>query len=112
MACRTAAATGVVAVVCLAFPLHPPGNPAKCRLAKLLLPEVPVLVLQGERDTFGTAEGVAGEVAGDGRIRVVAVPGADHGMKVLASSPITADGVAALVASTSATPFREVAIAV
>lgn len=112
VACRTAAATGAVAVVCLAFPLHPPGNPAKSRLAELLLPEVPVLVLQGQRDTFGTAEEVAAEVAGNGRIRVVAVPGTDHGMKVLASSPITADGVAALVASSVGDFVQAVAIAV
>jgi predicted alpha/beta-hydrolase family hydrolase len=99
VACRTAAATGAAAVVCLAFPLHPPGNPARSRLAELLLPRVPVLVMQGERDTFGTAEELAAEVDGTGRIRVVAVPGADHGMKVRASAPLDADGVAALVTS-------------
>ncbi len=35
VACRTAADTGAVAVLCLAFPLHPPGradDPAKSRL--------------------------------------------------------------------------------
>lgn len=112
VACRTAAATTAAAVVCLAFPLHPPGNPARSRLAELLIPRVPVLVLQGERDTFGTAAELAAEVAGTGRIRVGAVPGADHGMKVLASSPINADGVAALVASSVADFIREVARAV
>ena len=54
VACRTAQAVGAAAVVCLAFPLHPPGRPEKSRLAELLLPDVPVLVLQGGRDTFGT----------------------------------------------------------
>jgi predicted alpha/beta-hydrolase family hydrolase len=28
VACRTAEATGAVAVLCLAFPLHPPGKSA------------------------------------------------------------------------------------
>jgi uncharacterized protein len=112
VACRTAAAVGAAAVVCLAFPLHPPGNPAKSRRAELLLPEVPVLVLQGERDTFGAAAELAAEVAGNGRIRVVAVPGADHGMKVLASAPIKAEGVAALLTSSVGDFVREVAIAV
>ena len=35
VACRTAAETGSVALVCLAFPLHPPGQPEKSRLLEL-----------------------------------------------------------------------------
>jgi uncharacterized protein len=57
VACRTAAEAGAVAVVCLAFPLHPPGradDPTKSRLAELDAVDVPVLVVQGERDPFGT----------------------------------------------------------
>ena len=53
VACRTAAAVGAVAVLCLAFPVHPPGRPEKDRLAELAAPTVPVLVVQGERDPFG-----------------------------------------------------------
>lgn len=33
VACRTAEETGAVAVLCLAFPVHPPGRPEKSRLA-------------------------------------------------------------------------------
>src|SRR3990170_4250187 len=97
VACRTAADVGAAAVVCLAFPLHPPGSPEKSRLAELLIPKIPVLVVQGDRDTFGTAATLAAEVAGRENIRVVEVPGADHGMKVLKSSPLDAKGIAALV---------------
>lgn len=97
VACRTGAAVGAAAVVCLAFPLHPPGRPEKSRIAELLLPDVPVLVMQGECDTFGTASTVSAEVAGRDHIRVVEVPGADHGMKVLKSSTLNARAVAALV---------------
>ena len=97
VACRTATEVRAAAVVCLAFPLHPPGRPEKSRLAELLLPEAPVLVLQGDRDTFGTAEVVAAETAGRDGIRVVPVPGADHGMKTLASSALDPAGVAALI---------------
>ena len=32
VACRTAAAVGAAGVLCLAFPLHPPGRPEKTRL--------------------------------------------------------------------------------
>jgi predicted alpha/beta-hydrolase family hydrolase len=53
VACRTAAATGAVGVLCLAFPLHPPGRPEKSRQAELDAVELPVLVVQGESDPFG-----------------------------------------------------------
>ncbi|MEO9013709.1 MAG: alpha/beta family hydrolase [Terrimesophilobacter sp.] len=111
VACRTAAATGAVALVCLSFPLHPPGKPERSRLAELLLPRVPVLVLQGERDAFGTAAELSAEVAGTGRIRVVAVPGADHGMKVRTSAPLGADPVASLVTSTVGDFIRQIVVA-
>ena len=53
VACRTAAATGAAGVLCLAFPVHPPGRPEKTRLGELDAVEVPVLVVQGESDPFG-----------------------------------------------------------
>ena len=103
VACRTADAVGAAGVVCLAFPLHPPGRPERSRIAELLQPAVPVLVLQGERDTFGTADDVRAAIAeaapGTTRdsLRVTTVPGADHSMKVLKSSPVDATAVAQLV---------------
>ena len=76
VACRTAAATGAVAVLCLAFPVHAPGrgdDPKSSRLDELEQVQVPVLVVQGERDPFGMPP--------PGRNReVVKVPG-DHGLK-------------------------------
>jgi uncharacterized protein len=53
VACRTAADAGVAAVLCLAFPVHPPGRPEKSRLDELDAVTVPTLVVQGERDPFG-----------------------------------------------------------
>jgi uncharacterized protein len=53
VACRTAAETGTVGVLCLAFPLHPPGRPEKTRLPELEAVRVPVLIVQGESDPFG-----------------------------------------------------------
>jgi predicted alpha/beta-hydrolase family hydrolase len=53
VACRTAAATGAAAVLCLAFPVHAPGKPEKTRLPELEAVEVPVLVVQGKSDPFG-----------------------------------------------------------
>jgi hypothetical protein len=72
VACRTAAETGAVAVLCLAFPLHPPGRPDKTRQQELDAVEVPILVVQGASDPFGMP------VAGP-NCTVVAVPG-NHGL--------------------------------
>jgi len=53
VACRTASVGQAVAVLCLAFPEHPPGRPEKSRQSELESVEVPTLVVQGERDPFG-----------------------------------------------------------
>ena len=53
VACRTAAATGAQAVLCLAFTVHPPGRPEKTRLDELDGVKVPAFVVQGESDPFG-----------------------------------------------------------
>jgi predicted alpha/beta-hydrolase family hydrolase len=59
LACRTALAAGAVAVVALAFPLHPPGKadePERSRAAELRAAGVPVLVVNGDRDPFGVPD--------------------------------------------------------
>jgi uncharacterized protein len=57
VACRTAAALGAEAMLCLAFPLQPPQRkgkpPSPDRLAELDAVTVPTLVVQGESDQFG-----------------------------------------------------------
>jgi predicted alpha/beta-hydrolase family hydrolase len=55
VACRTAAATGAVGVLCLAFPLLPPrrSGVAQSRLPELDAVTVTTLVVQGARDPFG-----------------------------------------------------------
>jgi len=74
VACRTAAAAGAIGVLCLAFPLQPPGRPgAPSRLPELEAVRVPVLVVQGDRDPFGVPPEAPGR-------RVVRVAG-DHGLK-------------------------------
>ncbi|MDN5932458.1 MAG: alpha/beta hydrolase, partial [Pseudonocardia sp.] len=73
VACRTAAEGGAVGVLCLAFPVAPPRTPEKHRLAELAAPQVPVLVVQGERDPFGVPDPAPGR-------EVVLLPG-DHGLK-------------------------------
>ena len=74
VACRTAATTGAAGVVCLAFPLQPPGRAsAPSRLPELDAVSVPTLVVQGERDPFGIPPA-------SGSRSVVLVPG-DHSLR-------------------------------
>lgn len=76
VACRTGAELGAHAVLCLAFPVHPPGkadDPTKSRLSELEAVTVPVLVVQGESDPFGRPP------PGPGRT-VVLVPG-NHSLR-------------------------------
>jgi predicted alpha/beta-hydrolase family hydrolase len=68
VACRTVSDSGAVAGLCLAFPLHPPGRPAKTRQHELDAVNVPTLVVQGAADPFGMP-------AGSATCKVVTVPG-------------------------------------
>jgi len=45
---------GIRGVVALGYPLHPPGKPQQLRAAHLSRIRVPMLIVQGERDPFGT----------------------------------------------------------
>ena len=83
VACRTAGAAGAEAVLCLAFPLHPPGRPEKTRLAELEEVRVPVLVVQGERDPFG--------IPPSGKNREIALVAGTHSLR---SSGAVAEAVA------------------
>jgi len=47
---------GVGGVVALGYPLHPPGKPEQLRTAHLPHVRVPMLIVQGERDPFGTPD--------------------------------------------------------
>jgi uncharacterized protein len=77
VACRTAADTGALAVLCLAFPLHAPGHSgtatSKTRQPELDEVQVPTLVVQGDRDPFGMPQASATR-------SVVTVPG-NHSLK-------------------------------
>lgn len=73
VACRTAADGQAVAVLCLAFPVHPPGKPDKSRMPELDGVTVPTLVVQGESDPFG--------MPGPGHHREIVVMPGDHSLK-------------------------------
>ena len=103
-ACRIARDVGARGVLALAFPLHPPGRPEKSRLPELQRARVRTLVVQGERDPFGTPEEFPDDV------ELAVVPGADHAMKVLRSAPVTqAEALAVVLEATLEWVVREVA---
>lgn len=87
VACRTAGPLGAGAVLALAFPLQPPRS-GRSRLTELQAPDVPRLVVQGERDAFGVPSGGPG-------VRVHVVAGADHGFAVRRTDGRTEQDVAA-----------------
>ena len=73
VACRTAAVTGATGVLCLAYPLHPPGRPESSRLPELDAVSVPTLVVQGARDPFG--------IPPEGELRTVVLVQSDHSLR-------------------------------
>ncbi len=90
-ACRSARDLGAAGCLALAFPLHPPGRPEKSRVDELRGTRVPTLVVQGERDAFGTPE----EFPPGTELTVV--PGADHSFRVPKSGPVTQDDAIAIL---------------
>jgi predicted alpha/beta-hydrolase family hydrolase len=90
-ACRIARSVGAKGVLALSFPLHPPGKTESTRLPELLGSRVPTLVIQGEKDPFGTPEEFPDHVD------LAVVPAADHSLRVPRSSPIGQDDALAVV---------------
>lgn len=50
---------GVTGLVCLGYPFHPVGKPDKLRVEHLRTIKTPTLIIQGERDSFGTRDEMA-----------------------------------------------------
>jgi predicted alpha/beta-hydrolase family hydrolase len=69
-------------VVCLGYPLHPPGRPEQRRDAHLPAIEEPLLFIQGTRDTFGTAPEIDALLPRLHRATLHAIQGGDHSFKV------------------------------
>jgi predicted alpha/beta-hydrolase family hydrolase len=87
VACRTGRRLGAVAVLALAFPLHPPRRPERSRVAELTGARLPVLVVQGERDALGAPhEFPVGTT-------MTRVPHADHSFAVPRTAGVRRDDV-------------------
>ena len=74
---------GLLGIIALGYPLHPPGRPDKPRTEHLPSIRVPVLIVQGERDTFGTPDELKPVIATmHARTTLHVVPGGDHSLAV------------------------------
>lgn len=104
IACRTAGALGVDAVLCLAFPLHRPGRTDPTRIEELVTAgrQCPVTVVQGDRDTFGTPLEIADALADhNAAALVVSAPWADHSFKIPKKATVTRDEVGLVLFETA-----------
>ncbi len=74
---------GLSGVVVFGYPLHPPGKPEQLRVAHLPSLDVPMLIVQGEHDAFGTPNELAPALQMvPTPVDVHVVEGGDHSLKV------------------------------
>ncbi len=76
---------GVRGLVCLGYPFHAPGKPDRVRAEHLKSIRTPTLIVQGERDPFGTREEIAGYPLGR-KVELVFLPDGEHSFKPRKSS--------------------------
>jgi predicted alpha/beta-hydrolase family hydrolase len=69
----------------LGYPFHPVGKPDKLRVEHLKSIKTPTLIVQGERDPFGTREEVARYKLSKA-VRMVWMPDGEHSFKPRNSS--------------------------
>jgi predicted alpha/beta-hydrolase family hydrolase len=76
---------GVAGLVCLGYPFHPPGQPDKLRVTHLEKLATPSLILQGQRDAFGSRDEIRSYSLSK-KIRILYLPDGDHSFKPRAAS--------------------------
>ena len=73
----------IAGVVALGYPLHPPGQPDKLRVAHFATLRTPLLVIQGTRDTFGGPDELTPHLAPLGaKATIHPIERGDHSFKV------------------------------
>lgn len=96
VACRCASSVSAAGVLALSFPLHPPGRPDRSRADELRPVEVPVLIVQGERDPFGSPDEVNDPLL-PANFSIHRVAGGNHGFAVRKGDPSPLPGISAAV---------------
>ncbi|MDD7911159.1 alpha/beta hydrolase [Pseudovibrio exalbescens] len=112
MGCRVAAMLAgsgsvpkrVTGIVCLGYPFHPSGKPEpeNWRLQPLQEAKRPVLVLQGDRDQFGSQSELA-EVTLPEHVSLTYLEDGNHDLAPRGASPATWDGNIKQAAEAAAT---------
>jgi predicted alpha/beta-hydrolase family hydrolase len=98
MASLVADELGVRGLVCLGYPFHPPGKPERTRTTHLGAIRTPTLIVQGERDPFGTVDEVADYTLSPA-IRLAWLTDGDHSFVPRKKAGVTeADNLAQAVA--------------
>ena len=87
------------AIVFFGFPLHAPGKPGTERAAHLKDIKVPMLFLQGTRDTLATPDLIKEVSKGLRRGKLIMIEGADHGFHMLKRSGIADEEIIERLAS-------------
>ena len=84
----------VSGLVFLGYPLHPPGKPEQLRSKHFGRIGMPMLFIQGSRDSFGTPDELRPIIEESGiRATLYEVEGGDHSFKVPKRSPVTQEQV-------------------
>jgi uncharacterized protein len=74
---------GLKGIVVLGYPLHPPGQPDKLRVAHLPAITVPMLIVQGEKDIFGAPDEFTPHLKTmKAPVLLQAIAGGDHSLTV------------------------------
>ncbi|VXB83696.1 conserved hypothetical protein [Alteromonas sp. 38] len=81
-------AESIIGAIAFGYPFHPPGKPEKLRTVHLETLKKPLLILQGERDTFGTKDEVSAYALSRG-IAVSYLADGDHSFKPRKQSGFT-----------------------
>ncbi|MEP0354844.1 alpha/beta family hydrolase [Paraglaciecola sp.] len=74
--------------ICMGYPFHPPAKPKKLRTEHLQNLQKPLLVLQGERDNFGTKDEIDGYLMSS-NVQVIYLTDGDHSFKPRKKSGVT-----------------------
>jgi predicted alpha/beta-hydrolase family hydrolase len=81
-------------LICLGYPLHPPGARERLRDAHLPRIRSPVLIVQGERDAFGSPDEIRSAIRTmSAPVDLLAIAGGDHSLSVPKRGPVTQEEI-------------------
>ena len=89
-----ALAARISGLICLGYPLHPPGARERLRDAHLPRIRAPVLIVQGERDAFGSPDEIRSAIRSmSAPVDLLAIEGGDHSLSIPKRGPATQEEI-------------------